>query len=76
MTINDAGMLGVKRIRLPDWNYLAYLELYIVPGGFYGPWARLHDAGVPPDGISIAVCQLGDDDSWEPYAPPEPTHEH
>ena len=45
MTLKEAMEKGLTKIRLPVWNPHAYLELYKLPSGHYGPWVTLKDVG-------------------------------
>lgn len=43
-TINELMKQGAIKIKLPQWNEFAYLELTkTFDGEMYTPWATLHD---------------------------------
>lgn len=70
MTIDQAAKAGISRLRLPAWNPDAWLEIHLVDGGFYGPWAKLHDVGVEPDGLLIPIFQIWGESTWEACSEP------
>ena len=66
MTISEAVQNGIGRLRKPYWNPQAWLELYLLDGR-YGPWATLHDVGLPAEGTKVLF--VGDSDpDWEGVA--------
>jgi len=44
VTIREALTRGIRRVRLSHWESNAYIELPILPEGYYGPWATIHDS--------------------------------
>jgi len=72
MTIKEALAKGIKKVRLPQWDNGAYLELPILEGGKYGPWAKLYDQSVSfgiTKPMSIFILHLTKDEAtdWEEY---------
>jgi hypothetical protein len=63
MTIQEAIQQNCRRIKLPVWNLMAYIELPILPNGI-GPVAKLHDIN---GDTMIGMWNL-DGDEWEPYS--------
>lgn len=43
MTIRRAIADGVRFVRLPHWEPSAHIELPLLDGGQYGPWATVRD---------------------------------
>lgn len=44
MTLNEATVQGIRRLRLPNWaNPHTYLLLDLFEGGLRGPWLHLYD---------------------------------
>jgi len=68
MSIQEAHKEMKTKLRKPQWNPTAYLELRIQ--GFYlAPWATLHDLGE-----TQPVMILGDTSKdWEPFEDTPPT---
>lgn len=75
MTIEQLVEKRVPKIRRVAWNKHAYLELHLVKGGGYGPWAKLID---PPsqqtwdiehkEGQDIFMFSLDTtEDGWEEF---------
>ena len=66
--INDLAKQGISKIRKPEWNELAYLEIEILENGLVGPWAKLYDpagSGIPVP-IELLVVLVWSED-YEPY---------
>lgn len=62
MTIQEAHMQMISKLRKPEWNSTAYLELRIQ--GFYlAPWATLHDL----DNTQSIMILTDTSKDWEPY---------
>lgn len=45
MTIKEAMKKGLTKLKLPEWNSSAYVELTKLEAGKYGPWVTLYDSG-------------------------------
>ena len=71
MTLNECMRRKLTRIRKPNWQANAYLELHLGDDGFYGPWGRLFDQ--PTQNIigvdsPQSVLLVGDDsEDWEEF---------
>lgn len=82
-TIEELHAEGDIKIRRPEWNDLAYLELHVLESGALGDWPYLYDVnhGIG-DGDPLPMYRPDlDVDGWEPFAPrprlieiPEPEH--
>lgn len=57
---------GITKLRLPQWNEWAYLEISGL-GSKVHPWAKLYDVGCP--GKDIFIIELIDK-LFEPWNPP------
>ncbi len=70
MTMQEALTARIARVRLPQWEASAYVELTLLPDGAHGPWARCHD--VSGDVAVLITKLLADPESrYEPV--PEST---
>lgn len=74
MTIREAMQKNLERVRLPIWaSPGCYLLLSKIPGGGYGPWARLFDdrqqtdMGIEPGSQRILILDIMDHDGFEEY---------
>lgn len=72
MTISEAISAGIRYLRQPYWNPLAYVELYLVENGC-GPWVKCYD---PPsmyvlhgqtNGYYTLSITVVPEDRWEPH---------
>ena len=76
MTIKEALAKGIKKVRLPQWNNKAYLELPVLGGGKYGLWAELHDpfscfalgkSDEPTYILIMQILQQDESTEWRKY---------
>lgn len=66
--INELAKQGISKIRKPEWNELAYLEIDILENGLVGAWAKLYDfAGSGSnEPINLPVVLVWSED-YEPH---------
>lgn len=67
MTYDELFNQGVRKIRLPDWNEWAYLELQETDSGGIRPFCKLWDIFCP--GKELGLWQV-DRIDYEPWTPP------
>ncbi len=72
MTISQLYAQGVRKVRLPEWNKFAYIELVEPSPGVLAPWGKLWDIGCPGRDIGGADRDIltvggGDDDRFEEW---------
>ena len=71
MTLNECLERKLTKIRKPQWQPNAYLELHLAHDGFYGPWGYLYDQptqdaiGVESPQSVLIVLDISDD--WEEF---------
>lgn len=63
-TFSELAAQGYSKLRLPGWNPSAYLQLDLLEGGQYGPWAKLRDP------ISEEAMRTVAEQSGKEYVPP------
>lgn len=65
MNINQAVKKHISRLRLPEWNSKAYIELNITKEGYMTSWVKLFDVGLE-EPIILLFIDI-DDENYEEY---------
>ena len=72
MRIHQLFAQGVRKVRLPEWNKFAYIELTEPQPGVLAPWGKLWDIGCAGRDIggadgNMLIVGGGDDDRFEEW---------
>jgi hypothetical protein len=69
MTLGQAALRGIARLRRPSWDPSKSIELALSRDehgnldGYVGPWVKLLDAGTEQD---VLIFTVNEDEDWEP----------